>query len=150
MTKTCPTCGKTFEARTVRAKYCSKRCCNRHSHPLVPILDKACVFCGNHFKTKKPNARYCSSACARRMRLGWASLADFEKAQAERQTAYNKRHERDRFGLTLAQIQEVIDAQDGDPSLLWKRSQHWTKAQRKYAKQRYEEKHGLFVQTYYA
>ena len=83
-----------------------------------------------------------------RVQSGYATLADFEKAQAERAAAHNKAHERDRNGLTLAQIQEVIAAQDGDPSQLWRRSQHWTAAQRKYARDRYQEMHGLFTQTW--
>ena len=47
-------------------------------------------------------------------------------------------------GLTVEQMREVEQAQDGDPSMLWERSQSWTKAQRKYAADRYKKRHGLF------
>ena len=110
--------------------------------------EKTCAFCGKTFAPKAINAKFCSPLCMRRYRIGgYATLADFERAQAERKATYNKRHERDRNGLTLAEIQDVIDAQDGDPSLLWKRSQSWTPAQRKYAKDRYSEIHNLFAAT---
>ena len=148
MTKVCETCGKEFEAHDARAKYCSKLCKDRHYRPLVPLHDNVCVFCGKHFKTKMPSAKCCSNTCCDRHRRGWASLEQFNAAHQAKRADYNNQRERDRNGLTLAQIQEVIDAQDGDPSQLWKRSQSWTAAQRKYAKDRYQQNHGLFTSTY--
>lgn len=142
--KTCAFCGKKFLAALPYAEYCSQRC--RHHNKPMPS-EKTCAFCGKTFAPKAINARFCSKLCMGRCRRGYETLADFEKAQAERKATYNKRHERDRHGLTLAEIQEVIDAQDGDPSLLWKRSQSWTPAQRKYAKDRYSEIHNLFAAT---
>lgn len=143
-TKVCVVCGKVFETRRPNAKCCSEKCAHRWRHPLVPQLDKVCVFCGKPFKTHNSTARCCSKLCADRHRRGWASLADYEKAQTERKASA----ERDRNGLTIAEIQEVIDVQNGDQSQLWKRSQSWTKAQHKYAKKRYEELHGLFAMTF--
>ena len=148
MTKVCVVCGKSFESGWSSAKYCSKLCRDRHYRPLVPLHDNICVFCGKPFKTKIKTARCCSFTCCDRLRRGWASLAEFEKAQAERKARSKARAERDTCGLTLAQRQEVIDAQNGDQSQLWKRSQSWTKAQHKYAKKRYEELHGLFTSTF--
>ena len=148
MEKTCPVCGKVFETARKFQTYCSKACYKAAHYKPVKPHDLVCVFCGKQFTSMKGTAKYCSKLCAGRRRTGYATLADFEKAQAERKAAHNKQFERDRNWLTLAQIQEVINAQDGDPSLLFGRSQSWTKAQRKYAKKRYEENHGLFSQTW--
>ena len=146
VSKTCPVCGKTFETRNPRKVYCTKKCQTTAYHKArrKPAQTHVCVFCGKHFTAQTSRARFCSTLCAGRVRLGYATLADFERARAQRKAAYNKQRERDRNGLTLAQIQAVIDAQSGDPSRLWKLSQSWTAAQRKYAKKRYEEMHGLF------
>ena len=149
LTKTCPTCGKVFETARKEKVYCSNRCYKiAHYTPIQPH-DLVCVFCGKPFTSRYATAKYCSKLCAGRARIGYATLTDFEKAQAERAAAVRHSEcERDRNGLTLAQVQEVIDAQNGDPSQLWKRSQSWTPAQRKYARKRYEENHGLFTATW--
>ena len=146
--RTCPVCGKTFTTCKSTKVYCSRYCLNHAHHPHFQKHDLVCVFCGKPFTSRYATTKYCSQRCADRARRGYATLTDFEKAQAERAAAHNKAHERDRNGLTLAQIQEVIAAQDGDPSQLWRRSQHWTAAQRKYARDRYQEMHGLFTQTW--
>ena len=148
MKRTCPICGKEFETARKNHVFCSNRCYKAAHYKPVQPHNLVCVFCGKAFTSMNGTAKYCSKLCAGRRRTGCATLADFEKAQAERKAAHNKQYERDRNGLTLAQIQEVIDAQDGDPSLLFGRSQSWTKAQRKYAQKRYEENHGLFSQTW--
>lgn len=148
MENTCPVCGKVFETARKNHVFCSNRCYKAAHYKPVQPHNLVCVFCGKEFTSMNGTAKYCSKICAGRRRTGYATLADFEKARAERKSAHNKQYERDRNGLTLAQIQEVINAQDGDPSLLWKRSQSWTKAQRKYAQKRYEENHGLFSQTW--
>ena len=148
LTKTCPVCGKVFETAREEKVYCSKKCYKiAHYTPIKPH-DLVCVFCGKPFTSRYASTKYCSPLCAGRARVGYATLTDFEKAQAERAAAHVRRTERDRHGLTLAQIQEVIAAQDGDPSQLWQRSQSWTAAQRKYARDRYHEMHGLFSQTW--
>ena len=149
LTKTCPTCGKVFETARKEKVYCSNRCYKiAHYTPIQPH-DLVCVFCGKPFTSRYATAKYCSKLCAGRARIGYATLTDFEKAQAERAAAVRHSEcERDRNGLTLAQVQEVIDAQNGDPSQLWKRSQSWTPAQRKYARDRYQEMHGLFTSTW--
>ena len=146
--RTCPVCGKTFTTGKSTKVYCSRYCLNLAHHPHVQKRDLVCVFCGKAFKSRYSTASYCSQLCNSRANSGYATLTDFEKAQAERAAAHVRRTERDRNGLTLAQIQEVIAAQDGDPSQLWKRSQSWTAAQRKYARDRYQEMHGLFTQTW--
>ena len=148
LTKTCPVCGKVFETARKEKVYCSNKCYKAGNYTPVKPHDLVCVFCGKAFTSRYSATKFCSPLCASRFKSGYATLADFEKAKAERKAAHNKHYERDRNGLTLAQIQEVISAQDGDPSLLWKRSQSWTKAQRKYAQKRYEENHGLFSQTW--
>ena len=148
VTKTCPVCGKTFVTTRKFQINCSKACYKAAQHRERQPVERVCVFCGKAFKSMSRTAKYCSRTCMYRVQRGYATLADFEKAQAERKAAHNKQYERDRNGLTLAQIQEVIAAQDGDLSQLWKRSQSWTKAQRKYAQKRYEENHGLFTSTY--
>mgnify|MGYP003316274010 CR=1 FL=1 len=149
VTKTCPVCGKVFETARKEKVYCSNRCYKAAHYTPVKPHDLVCVFCGKAFTSMNSTAKYCSRLCAGRRRTGYETLADFENAQAARKaSSFEKRSERDRNGLTLAQIQEVINAQDGDPSQLWKRSQSWTKAQRKYAQKRYEENHGLFTSTY--
>lgn len=148
MERTCPICGKEFETARKNHVFCSNRCYKAAHYKPVQPHNLVCVFCGKAFTSMNGTAKYCSKLCAGRRRTGYATLADFEKAQAERKAAHNKQFERDRNGLTLAQIQEVINAQDGDPSLFWKRSQSWTKAQRKYAQKRYEENHGLFSSTW--
>ena len=148
MKRTCPICGKEFETARKNHVFCSNRCYKAAHYKPVQPHNLVCVFCGKAFTSMNGTAKYCSKLCAGRRRTGYATLADFEKSQDERKAAHNKQYERDRNGLTLAQIQEVINAQDGDPSLLWKRSQSWTKAQRKYAQKRYEENNGLFSQTW--
>lgn len=148
MKRTCQVCGKVFETARSDKVFCSKACYKAAQHRERQPVDRVCVFCGKAFTSMSRTAKYCSRTCMYRVQKGYATLADFEKAQAERKAAHNKQYERDRNGLTLAQIQEVINAQDGDPSLLWKRSQSWTKAQHKYAQKRYEENHGLFSQTW--
>lgn len=148
VSKTCPNCGKTFETQNPRKVYCTEACQQtaRHKERRKPTQTHVCVFCGKHFTAQTSRARFCSTLCAGRVRLGYATLADFEQARAQRKAAsYNKRRERDRNRLTLAQIQAVIDAQDGAPERCWQLSQSWTEAQRKYAKKRYEEMHGLFA-----
>ena len=149
LTKTCPTCGKVFETARKEKVYCSKKCYKIAHYTPVKPHDLVCVFCGKPFTSRYSTTKYCSQLCAaRRNQSGYATLTAFEKAQAERAAAHVRRTERDRNGLTLAQIQEVIAAQDGDPSPLWRRSQHWTAAQRKYARNRYQEMHSLFTQTW--
>ena len=148
MTNVCVICGKSFEAKRACAKYCSKLCRDHASRPLKPLLDKVCVFCGKHFKTKMPKARCCSFTCCDRLRRGWESLEQYNAAHQAKKADYNRTQERDRNGLTLAQVQAVIDAQDGDPALLYERSRSWTPAQRKYARDRYQENHGLFTSTW--
>ena len=148
MTNVCVICGKSFEAKRSIAKYCSNRCFKRAKYKPVQPHNLVCVFCGKPFTSRYAKTKYCSQLCAGRARGGYATLTDFEKAQAERAAAHNRAHERDRNGLTLAQVQAVIDAQDGDPALLYERSRSWTPAQRKYARDRYQENHGLFTSTW--
>lgn len=148
LTKICPVCGKVFETTRTDKVYCSKSCYKASQRRELQPVERVCVFCGKAFSTLSRTAKFCSTVCASRSHSGYKDLADFEKTQSERKAAFNKQHERDRNGLTLAQIQEVFDAQNGDPALLWKRSQSWSKAQHKYAKKRYQDTHGLFVSTY--
>lgn len=145
MKKICPNCGKEFETGNVSKVYCSKLCRNRHDRPLVPFIDKVCVFCGKSFKTKMSFARCCSYTCADRLRRGWSSLDEYEKAQEARHARSKARNERATCGLTPEQRQDVIDAQNSARDTLWRRSQSWTPAQREFARKRYEDMHGLFA-----
>lgn len=148
--RTCVICGKQFETGRLRQRACSPECSELLRHPKVVREPKVCPFCG---KTFTPNVRasnqiFCSKECNNRSKRGYADIEDYNRVKAIRAAAAKASAERDTCGLTLAQRQEVIDAQNGDQSQLWKRSQSWTKAQHKYAKKRYEEMHGLFVMTF--
>ena len=127
---------------------CSPECSELLRHPKVVHEKKICPFCGKAFMPKVSYQKFCSKECNNRSTRGYADLEDYNRVKAVRDKAAKASAERDTCGLTLAQRQEVIDAQNGDQSQLWKRSQSWTKAQHKYAKKRYEELHGLFVTTY--
>lgn len=156
----CPVCGKPFEGRNKTQVFCSKKC-RWHAHDLArrqaksKMHDVVCVFCGKVFKTHMPNAKFCSKRCRSRREIGYENLGEFEQAQKDRRdaailaTAARQTKKRSaETGLTFAQMREVERAQDGDPSQLWRLSQSWTKAQRKYAKDRYEKRHGLFALTF--
>ena len=156
----CPVCGKPFEGRNKTQVFCSKKC-RWHAHDLArrqaksKMHDVVCVFCGKEFKTYMPNAKFCSRLCQSRRNQGHENLAEFEQAQKNRREAASRAAVERRAekrsaetGLTFALMREVERAQDGDPSQLWRLSQSWTKAQRKYAKERYEKRHGLFACTF--
>lgn len=148
VTRTCAICGKQFETTMKHKRTCSPECSELLRHPKVVREEKLCPFCGKAFMPKVSYQIFCSKECNNRSKRGYADLEDYNRVKAVRAKAAKASAERDTCGLTLAQRQEVIDAQNGDPSQLWKRSQSWTKAQHKYAKKRYEEMHGLFVMTY--
>lgn len=57
-------CGKTFETRNPRKKYCSTRCSERHNK-LKPILSFTCAQCGGPFTTSKSYMKFCSYDCRR-------------------------------------------------------------------------------------
>lgn len=147
VTRTCAICGKQFETTMKHKRTCSHECSELLRHPKVVREEKVCPFCGKAFMPKGNCQKYCSKECNNRSR-NYADLEEYNRVKAVRAKAAKASAERDTCGLTLAQRQEVIDAQDGEPSLLWKRSQSWTKAQHKYARRRYEESHGLFASTY--
>ena len=57
--KICTGCQKPF--KTVRAKFCSLKCSNRHKSGYNTI--HKCLSCGNDFLRKKSNQKYCSTEC---------------------------------------------------------------------------------------
>ena len=148
MTNVCVVCGKSFEAKRSCAKYCSNRCWKRAKYKPVQPHNLVCVFCGKPFTSRYSKRKCCSKTCYERFRRGWESLEQCNAAHQANRADYNRAQERDRNGLTLAQVQAVIDAQNGDPAQLWQRSQSWTPAQREYARQRYQEIHSLFTSIY--
>lgn len=141
----CQHCGKHFESKERKQYYCSQACFKIGGRLAPPkLFDRVCVFCGSAFKTKNSYAKCCSARCRSRRLSGYETLEQFNQAQALRRAEHNRQHERNRYGLTLAEVQAVIDAQDGDPALLYERSQSWSRKQRKYARDRYQQLHGLF------
>lgn len=58
--KTCPTCGRTFEARTDQI-YCSRNCFDE-SRRMETKRD--CPICGKSFRAKMKNQIYCGKSCA--------------------------------------------------------------------------------------
>jgi len=155
--KTCVVCGKTFTTTNSRLVTCSDEC--RLAHKLHKDTQKrpreirTCAWCGKPFSARVDlKTKCCSLSCAVRLiRNGSpeqlaarqkakreAALARAAAKQAEREARRKKYG-----GFTDAQAMEVIRAQDGDPAKLYRLSQGWTDKQRKFAKDRYMERHGL-------
>ena len=76
MTRTCPTCGKEFEATHHLARYCSRKCRRKVEHDKVSAArlaaraNRVCPICGATFTPKRCNTVYCSSSCKYRARRG--------------------------------------------------------------------------------
>lgn len=152
----CRTCGKEFVI-SLRRHYCSAECQRkakalrgteearrRSAAKFAALPPKRCIYCGKEFKPDTlfayRNAKFCSPTCANRHRF-YPTLAACEAAKAARQAEQEARRERDSFGLNREQRIAVIRAQAGDRDTLWRASQSWTPAQRKFAAARYREIH---------
>lgn len=60
----CTICGKSFEAQTRAAKYCS-RACKTKAYATAHRIDMICLHCGKHFMGRPDiGGLYCSKACA--------------------------------------------------------------------------------------
>ena len=64
MIKNCEWCGKEFEAKSERAKYCCGNCKNKHRNDRNKI-EKACLECGITFidASQNHNLKFCSTSC---------------------------------------------------------------------------------------
>ena len=64
MIKICEWCGKEFEAKTNRAKYCCGNCKNKHRNDRNKI-EKVCLECGNTFidNSQEHHLKFCSISC---------------------------------------------------------------------------------------
>jgi len=160
--KVCALCGQTFTPIGQYQRYCCRKCQKtannnmRNSRRAAArvVLTKTCAWCGQTFQTTRNDRKTCSKECSYKLCKHKCSREELEKRRVARReeaisSAAEKKLKVRVNGLTEKQMQEVVDAQDGDPSLLWKLSQNWTPAQHKYAKARYESLHGLWTQTFY-
>lgn len=103
---------------------------------------KHCEFCGKEFTPSRGHgwARFCSNTCCNRSR-NHASYEDFLKNGRKARGDARRERASNTFGLTIAERIAVIKAQCGSRDELWKASQSWTPAQRKFAKARWEALH---------
>lgn len=56
--RTCEVCGKTWQAKSKHARYCSTACTNK-----LARYERTCEGCGNQWLAKSPMARWCSTSC---------------------------------------------------------------------------------------
>lgn len=68
--RTCEVCGKTWPAKSKKARYCSTACTNT-----LARYELTCEGCGSHWMATQAKTRWCSSACVTLWR---------EKAEQER------------------------------------------------------------------
>lgn len=161
--KTCVICGKEFVPYNSQQNSCSKECGRvrkrrqtreskvrmrakrRAEKALLP--KRVCVICGKEFVPYNPQQKTCSKECSReqnrRMRVAYyhrhADAINDRTAARRRQAAVRS------SGLTLAAAVEIDRLQDaGDVEALRKAAATWSKAERAYAKKRYESEHGLY------
>lgn len=88
MKKICVYCGKQFDAKTERAKYCSSLCKDISLriakgisvNPNPEPLHKVCVICGNGFDTRREAQKTCSHKCA----VKYENRKDYERARRKR------------------------------------------------------------------
>lgn len=66
-TRACEYCGRTFEAPTIRSRFCSEKCRNK-SRSGHGLLKKTCVVCGRSFETNKSRKETCSEICSYKFR----------------------------------------------------------------------------------
>ena len=59
--KICQKCGKEFECKSLKAKWCSYSCGSRNAYIKTNLL-KNCILCGNEFLGRK-NKKFCSGKC---------------------------------------------------------------------------------------
>lgn len=146
--RTCVICGKTFAARGKKI-YCSKECVyeakyrkDREARKAVAKTICICVFCGKEFTAGKMHgwAKYCSSDCCNHARY-YANKEEMEAVKAEKAARVKARRDKSGYGLTISERNAVIRAQAGSRDELWRASQSWTPAQRKFAAARYKEIH---------
>ena len=94
----CAWCGKEFEGRSIRAKYCCNECRDlaqaaraREKHPKNKevkevvvqrqkkertLTKKICAICGKEFEAKNPVTKYCSDECREAAEKGKEALMD--------------------------------------------------------------------------
>src|SRR5260370_3394302 len=61
--RTCEHCHVPFQAKNLRQKYCSKKCCwTKHGIGQVALQHRTCDRCGNPFKQQRMSQRFCSQA----------------------------------------------------------------------------------------
>jgi len=64
MKKTCPICGKSFDALINKEKYCSDKCAkHKKYYKPKPMLRKICINCERIFMTRRFNKKFCSNSC---------------------------------------------------------------------------------------
>ncbi len=66
--KHCARCGRSFEAKSRAAKWCSSLCSSRNHRernpaPKLPIEVRKCVQCGDRFESRTWNKQVCSEFC---------------------------------------------------------------------------------------
>lgn len=146
--RVCAGCGKEFETRANNVKFCSRSCymkfrLARERAEYVSqkmVVKRACAFCGNEFETRNGNMRFCSDKCRRHAQYHVSKEA-MEQKISQREEAARARAIVESGGMTIEQRNAVIRAQSGDRDELWRASQSWTPAQRKFAQERWEELH---------
>lgn len=156
----CRVCHATFQPVRPSHVCCSRRCSNAYHNALrkerktafrPKLYTKVCQCCKHEFQTEKLNRKACSDECAKKIMRKQNQAAYLAKnptagsrirsKAGEGQSGKDHRVVRDSDGLTLAERNAVIMAQNGPRENLWKLSQSWTQAQRRFAKRRYESEH---------
>lgn len=156
----CKVCHKMFQPVRPSHVCCSRTCSDafhnslkKERRSLLPpkLYTKICPCCNREFQTAELNRKACSDECAKkimRKQNQAAYLAKHPNAgsrirakSGDIRKEQDHRVVRDSDGLTLAERNAVIMAQNGPRENLWKLSQSWTPAQRRFAKRRYESEH---------
>jgi hypothetical protein len=65
-TRVCEVCGKTWQAKSSKARYCSTACTNK-----IPSYERTCEACGTVWLATQARARWCSTECSNGARYGW-------------------------------------------------------------------------------
>ena len=64
MEKTCLYCGKKYEAKSKKSKYCCEKCKSNYKYRNMKNHVCTCKFCGKEFISYRSDVVYCSKKCA--------------------------------------------------------------------------------------
>ena len=71
---TCRFCGKKFETKSIRKKFCSHNCRQKYYYYKQRNNIKICEICGKEFESTKSTRKYCSAVCERKAKSAQANI----------------------------------------------------------------------------